>query len=58
MLDGATIVAQHPINNGKVIATLALGGAPALISVRPSAFQPTFHGPMVVLFAMGVVLAG
>jgi electron transfer flavoprotein alpha subunit len=40
VLDGSTIVAQHPINNGKVIATLALGAAPALISVRPSAFQP------------------
>ncbi len=40
VLDGSTIVAQHPINNGKVIATLALGAAPALVSVRPSAFQP------------------
>jgi electron transfer flavoprotein alpha subunit len=40
VLDGSTVVAQHPINNGKVIATLALGAAPALISVRPSAFQP------------------
>jgi electron transfer flavoprotein alpha subunit len=40
VLDGSTVVAQHPINNGKVIATLALGEAPALISVRPSAFQP------------------
>lgn len=40
VLDGATIVAQHPINNGKVIATLALGAASAIVSVRPSAFQP------------------
>ncbi len=41
VVDGGAIVATHPINNGKVIATLALGAAPALISVRPSAFQPT-----------------
>ena len=40
VLDGTTILAQHPINNGKVIATLALGAAPAIVSVRPSAFQP------------------
>ena len=41
VLDGSTIVAQHPINNGKVIATLASGAAPSIISVRPAAFQPT-----------------
>ncbi len=43
VLDGSTIVAQHPINNGKVIATLQLGAAPALVSVRPAAFQPTVN---------------
>ncbi len=40
VVDGGAIVAQHPINNGKVIVTLALGEAPAIVSVRPSAFQP------------------
>jgi electron transfer flavoprotein alpha subunit len=37
--DGA-VVGEHANNNGKVIATLALTGSPALLSVRPSAFQP------------------
>jgi electron transfer flavoprotein alpha subunit len=39
-VEGETVVAQHPVNTGKVIATLALTGAPSLLSVRPSAFQP------------------
>jgi electron transfer flavoprotein alpha subunit len=39
-MDGETIVAQHPVNTGKVIATLALTGSPSLVSLRPSAFQP------------------
>jgi electron transfer flavoprotein alpha subunit len=39
-VEGGAVVGQHPINNGKVVATLALSGAPALLSVRPSAFQP------------------
>jgi electron transfer flavoprotein alpha subunit len=34
------VVGQHPINNAKVVATLALTGSPALLSVRPAAFQP------------------
>jgi electron transfer flavoprotein alpha subunit len=40
VLDGDTVLAQHPVNTGKVIATLALTGAPSLVSVRPSAFPP------------------
>lgn len=39
-VEGGAVVGQHPINNGKVVATLALSGAPALLSVRPAAFQP------------------
>jgi electron transfer flavoprotein alpha subunit len=40
VLEGDTIVARHPVNTGKVIATLALSGNPSLVSVRPSAMQP------------------
>ena len=39
-VEGDTVVAQHPMNTGKVIATLALSGTPAIVSVRPSALQP------------------
>jgi electron transfer flavoprotein alpha subunit len=39
-LEGDTVVAKHPQNNGKVIATLALDGSPAIVSVRPAAVQP------------------
>jgi electron transfer flavoprotein alpha subunit len=39
-LEGETVVAKHPQNNGKVVATLALDGAPAILSVRPAAVQP------------------
>jgi electron transfer flavoprotein alpha subunit len=37
--EGGAVVGQHPINNGKVIATLAIAGTPAVLSVRPSAIQ-------------------
>jgi len=40
VLDGATLVATHPNNNGKVIATLGLTAPVAVISVRPAAMQP------------------
>ncbi len=39
-VDGGTVLGQHFNMNGKVIATLALSGTPALLSVRPAAFQP------------------
>jgi electron transfer flavoprotein alpha subunit len=42
-VDGETIVAQHPVNTGKVIATLALTGSPSIVSLRPSAFQPVVN---------------
>lgn len=40
-VDGGVVHGQHFNMNGKTIATLALAGTPALLSVRPSAFQPT-----------------
>ena len=39
-VEGGTVLGQHFTMNGKVIATLALAGTPALLSVRPAAFQP------------------
>jgi len=40
--DGA-VVGQHFQNNGKVIATLTLTGSPAVVSIRPAAFQPAVN---------------
>ena len=37
-LSGDTLVVKHPAYANKVIVTLAITGAPAIISVRPSAF--------------------
>jgi electron transfer flavoprotein alpha subunit len=42
-VEGGAIVGEHPQNNGKVIATLSTSGAPAIIQVRPAAFQPAAH---------------
>jgi electron transfer flavoprotein alpha subunit len=39
-VDGGSVLGQHFTMNGKVIATLALAGTPAILSVRPAAFQP------------------
>lgn len=39
-VEGGTVMGQHFNMNGKTIATLALAGSPAILSVRPSAFQP------------------
>lgn len=39
-VEGGAVRGQHFNMNGKTIATLALSGSPALLSVRPSAFQP------------------
>ena len=39
-VEQGAVVGQHPMNNGKVVATLALTGTPAIVSVRPAAFQP------------------
>ena len=34
---GAAIVVRHPVNTGKVIATLSITGTPVLLSLRPGA---------------------
>jgi electron transfer flavoprotein alpha subunit len=39
-LDGDALVVTHPIDTGKVIATLAIQGAPALVALRPGAVTP------------------
>jgi electron transfer flavoprotein alpha subunit len=39
-VSGDAIVAKHPVNAGKVIATVALTGAPAIVTLRPNAFTP------------------
>jgi electron transfer flavoprotein alpha subunit len=38
--EGADLLATHPINTGKVIATLALSGTPVVVAMRPGAVQP------------------
>ena len=38
--EGDTIVVRHPINIGKVIATLAMSGKPAVIAMRPNVIAP------------------
>jgi electron transfer flavoprotein alpha subunit len=39
-LEGDTVVVRHPINIGKVIATLAISGSPAVIGIRPNVVAP------------------
>jgi electron transfer flavoprotein alpha subunit len=39
-LEGDTVVVRHPINIGKVIATLAMSGSPAVIAMRPNVIAP------------------
>jgi electron transfer flavoprotein alpha subunit len=39
-VEGGNVVGQHFNMNGKTIATLTLTGTPAVLSVRPAAFQP------------------
>jgi electron transfer flavoprotein alpha subunit len=43
MLDGDVIIVSHPINTGKIIATLALDGTPAVVALRPGAVPPAEH---------------
>ncbi len=40
VIEGSDIVVRHPIDTGKVIATLALAATPAIVAVRPGAFAP------------------
>ncbi len=39
-LEGDTVVVRHPINIGKVIATLAISASPAVIAMRPNVITP------------------
>jgi electron transfer flavoprotein alpha subunit len=39
-LEGDTVVVRHPINIGKVIATLAIAGSPSVIAMRPNVITP------------------
>ena len=39
-LEGDTVVVRHPINIGKVTATLAISGSPAVIAMRPNVITP------------------
>jgi electron transfer flavoprotein alpha subunit len=39
-VQGDTISVRHPVNTGKVFATLAVKGTPALVSIRPGAVLP------------------
>jgi len=40
MFDGDDVAVTHPIDTGKVIATLAIRGTPALVAIRPGAVVP------------------
>jgi len=39
-LDGDKVVGTHPVNTGKVIATVTLAANPAIVSMRPGAVTP------------------
>jgi len=39
-LDNDNLVVKHPINIGKVIATVVISGTPALASIRPNTYAP------------------
>ena len=39
-VEGDSIVVRHPMNIGKVIATIAIAGTPAIIAMRPNVISP------------------
>ena len=39
-LEGDALVVRHPVNIGKVIATLSISGTPAVIAMRPNVIAP------------------
>jgi electron transfer flavoprotein alpha subunit len=39
-LSGDKLTAKHPMNIGKIIATVSLEGTPAIVSVRPNTYPP------------------
>ncbi|HEY3114988.1 MAG TPA: electron transfer flavoprotein subunit alpha/FixB family protein, partial [Gemmatimonadaceae bacterium] len=40
-IEGDSIVVRHPMNIGKVIATIAITNTPAVIAMRPNVMSPT-----------------
>lgn len=42
-VDGDAIVVRHPMNIGKVIATIAINSQPAIIAMRPNVIAPAKH---------------
>ena len=51
-IEGGAVVGEHPQNNGKVVATLSLSATPALLQVRPAAFQPVIDAKVLVTDAI------
>lgn len=39
-LNGDSLIVKHPMNIGKVIATVSLEGSPAIVSLRPNTVSP------------------
>jgi electron transfer flavoprotein alpha subunit len=39
-LSGETLTVKHPMNIGKVVATLTISGSPAVVSLRPNTYSP------------------
>ncbi len=39
-MNNDVLLARHPMNIGKVIATVAIASAPALVSIRPNTYAP------------------
>jgi electron transfer flavoprotein alpha subunit len=38
--NGEAVIVRHPVNTGKIIATLTLTGSPAIVSIRPGTYTP------------------
>lgn len=43
-MNGDSLIARHPVNTGKVIATVELTGSPAVVTIRPGAITPEESG--------------
>src|SRR5215212_5441062 len=39
-LSGDTLTVKHPMNIGKLIATVSVAGTPAIVSLRPNTYSP------------------
>jgi electron transfer flavoprotein alpha subunit len=42
-LEGETLVVRHPMNIGKVVATLEISGSPAVVAMRPNVISPALN---------------